>query len=883
MTRSLSPMFVLLLAAGCRCGGGGTTSTNSTVRVEVERLSFGARFVGTTTTRALTLTNTGRASVPMTITTAAPFAVTPTEATVPGGASLEVTVSFAPSAAGPATGSLLLTGAEQSSVALDGEGREVPSCPPAESCSRARFDTTLEQCVVEQEPDDTPCTNACLVDARCVAGTCRGSVASSCDDQNACTVDSCGADSACAHSPLECRVTEACSAAFCDPASGCGSVPLEDGTPCGPATCRRSSVCINAACVVRDNPGAADVCTAVDLAAAGNSSCMLTRADTLRCWGFGIATWSPLAGQWRIFSQQTTMPRAGRPTTLSLHMDGQRPVPAPCTALAGGGFECSLVVDAGAVTEVAENGVGTCWLNPAGVVTCLPPRCRLIDGGFGACDPRLVTGPPGAETNVAHLSTANDAFCAVRTDGGVVCWGFIPDLLDGGSRGRAEVVMSRPVRAWRRGFWASCARFDDGFECRKNRPGAWWQPLPSAVVEAVPAVFGSADVLAVLRDGGLEACEDDGGAWLCRQAIDAGLPAITKVAAGNSHQCFLTGAGDVGCVGDNFVAQLGDISGAAPGVTPVPGVRATLLARSVSWRGMGALQGRSGFVAWGGGLGVTPVAWPTDAPRDLVVSPLGACVVERDGGVVCRIDGATVPMALPSAVERFSDCNSNDHYQLNAFGPGVRCSFFLDGGMARDLRPYCQGTFATSEVCFQSPRVTCNTMVDAGVRCRGSNERGQLGTGMVSGTSERAIEGLGPVVKVGMSAYQVCALEKSGRVLCWGFNVGAQTVSAPRALPLLPFARDLVCGDRHCCVLVGENGVSCWGANDLTQLGRDVPASDTPVAVPMPRRVEQLMAWVATTCARLSDGEVWCWGENRFGERGTASLVWSSSPVWVTQ
>lgn len=890
MTRALTPMLGLLLAVGCRCGGGDTTSTTSTVRVQPERLSFGARFVGTTTTKTLTLTNTGRVSVPVKITTVTPFDVEPKEATVPAGASVEVIVSFVPSAPGAVSGSLQLTGTEQSSVPLDAEGREVPSCPPVEVCSRSRFDTTLEQCVVEQEPDDTPCTNACLVDARCVAGACRGAVASSCDDQNACTVDSCGADGTCAHSPRECRVTEACSAAYCDPASGCGSVPFEDGTPCGPSTCRRSSVCINAACVLRDNPGAADVCTAVDLGAAGYSSCMLTRAGTLRCWGFGIATWSPLAGQQRNFSQQSTMPRASRPTSLSVHMGSLRAVPLPCTALAGGGFECSLVVDAGAVTDVAENRVGTCWLNPAGAVTCLPPRCSLIDGGIGACDPRFITGPPGAETNVARLSASDDAFCAVRIDGGVVCWGAISDLLDGGAGGRAEVVMSRPVRDWRRGHSASCARFDDGFDCRTNWPDAPWLPLPAAVVDAVPATFGSADILTVLRDGGLEACGDDGGAWSCSQAIDAGLPAITKVAAGNFHQCFLTSAGDVGCVGDNVVAQLGDVSGAPPGATPVPGVRASLLARSVmqsSFSGIGALQGHTGFVEWGHGAGVfrppTPVAWATDAPRDLLVTPRGACVVERDGGVVCLVGGATVAMALPSVVERFSECKNQEPLQVSALGHGLRCHFFLDGGVGRGLLPYCESTFATDEVCFEGgSRVTCNTMVDGGVRCRGNNQFGQLGTGAVSGTSERAISGLGPVVKLAMSAYQVCALEKSGRVLCWGFNVGAQTVSAPRALPVLPFARDLVCGEGHCCVLVGENGVSCWGANDVNQLGRDVAPSDTPVAVPLPRRVEQLMAWRSTTCARLSDGEVWCWGENRSGQRGTAWLDQSAVPVWVT-
>ena len=36
-------------------------------------------------------------------------------------------------------------------------------------------------------------------------------------------------------------------------------------------------------------------------------------------------------------------------------------------------------------------------------------------------------------------------------------------------------------------------------------------------------------------------------------------------------------------------------------------------------------------------------------------------------------------------------------------------------------------------------------------------------------------------------------------------------------------------------------------------------------------------------CARLTSGEVWCWGKNEYGELGTGSITAPSAPVRATQ
>lgn len=911
-------LVVLALAGGCRCPGGTTSPTSAEVRVEPASLAFGDQYVGTTSTQTLELTNAGRASVTVSASTAPPFSVSPAELVVGGGESVSLTVTFAPTAPGDAASVVALTGVTPASVPLVGRGLAVPGCDAPPACARARFDVLRRACVTEQEPDGAPCENACLRDARCVAGECRGTVASSCDDGDACTVDSCSAAGQCLHEPRECVVRSACTAAFCDPATGCGERPLEDGAPCGDPTCRQSPICLGGQCVLRDNPGAADVCVAVDLAAAYLSTCVLTRAGTVRCWGNGMATAHLPFGQRRLYSRVTTIPRAGRPTSLSMNLRSVSPQVAACTPFVGGGFECfGEVVDAGQVVAVQDSSLGgTCWLDVAGVVTCLPPRCPFVDGGDGPCGPPYSEMPVGPETGITQLSGGIDSFCGVRLDGGLVCWGNVHDLLppapdggtpdggatDGGPRlRRVEVALSRPARSYRRGYGMSCAMFDDGAECRLNREDSPVMPLPATVADAVPTVFTrEGNVFLLLRDGGVEACLLNASDGLdCAPLPDAGLPRVTKVATGFSHACFLTGPGDVACLGDNSSAQLSDLSGAPPLVSRVPGVEAVLLGTPVSGApipGLGALQRDGGVVTWGNFfIGQNGPQLPramglgTGDARALVVNHLGGCVVRRDGGVACLDQGVVRDVPLPFPMERFSQCRSTlDSSWLNAFGAGVRCSIPFDGGSSLGVRqPFCDRTETTSEVCVEllGARVTCAVGLDGGVRCRGNNRSGHLGTGSSAPVAiDRPVPGVGPVEKLAMSNAQACALERGGRVQCWGMNVVSGTISAPRPLPaVLPFARDLTCGDNHCCVLIGENGVSCWGANTYNELGRDAPASDLPVAVPLPRRVEQLVAYGSTTCARLRDGEVWCWGDNRMAQHGWAPLLGSSTPVWVTQ
>ena len=86
-------------------------------------------------------------------------------------------------------------------------------------------------------------------------------------------------------------------------------------------------------------------------------------------------------------------------------------------------------------------------------------------------------------------------------------------------------------------------------------------------------------------------------------------------------------------------------------------------------------------------------------------------------------------------------------------------------------------------------------------------------------------------------------------------------------------AGQIVAGVAHTCVIARDNRVMCWGDNQFGQLGDSAfpdSASNTPVATSGfgGRTPVQLAAGRNHTCARMSDGTVWCWGYNGYLELG---------------
>ena len=205
---------------------------------------------------------------------------------------------------------------------------------------------------------------------------------------------------------------------------------------------------------------------------------------------------------------------------------------------------------------------------------------------------------------------------------------------------------------------------------------------------------------------------------------------------------------------------------------------------------------------------------------------------------------------------------------------------------------YKQTLIATSR--FHTCALTKTT--DAGLRCWGANNTGQLGDGTtVSKTSPVDVVGLSSgVVAVGVGDTFSCALLSTGEVKCWGSNsVGQLGNSSANPIQVTPVSvldgasplsdvQILAVGRMHACVVLTSGAAKCWGGNSSGQLGDGtnfnsiVPKTVTGYS----SGVKMIDAGGLHTCLVTQPfNEVFCFGNNFYGQLGNNSTANSSVPV----
>jgi len=170
---------------------------------------------------------------------------------------------------------------------------------------------------------------------------------------------------------------------------------------------------------------------------------------------------------------------------------------------------------------------------------------------------------------------------------------------------------------------------------------------------------------------------------------------------------------------------------------------------------------------------------------------------------------------------------------------------------------------------------------DGVVKCWGTSGTGSL-TPKIPPT---AVAGISSAISIGTGWASSCAVIASdpskqvGSVKCWGSNLSfalgnTDTSDAGQTVPVevggISTAVMVSPGGSHTCALLENGDVMCWGSNESGQLAT---GSKVPSVNSVPQRVGVSNAtWLASgqnhVCAATSDGSVWCWGYNGYGQLG---------------
>ncbi len=451
--------------------------------------------------------------------------------------------------------------------------------------------------------------------------------------------------------------------------------------------------------------------------------------------------------------------------------------------------------------------------------------------------------------------------------------------------------------------------------------------------EVVRVSAGSAHACSIILDGTVRCWGHNNFGQLGNEATeDSSTPVVAAVqdvvalSLGQSHSCALLQDGGGACWGRNEDGQLGSGNTANSGMP----LRVADLGQAVAIASGGnhtcALNQNTQVVCWGrneqGQLGIGTVSpgisVPASVPQLVGVTAISAgtdhtCALADGGSVWCwgwnrfgqTAAGAIgeksftlTPRLVPDLVDVIAIHAGGNHTCALLQNGRVRCwgdNYNGQLGVERsaDTTVDVRGTelvgFDSVIQIATGGAHTCALQQRGNVRCWGWNRDGQLGTGTRTELADHFIPapivGQSRVTSVALGDGHVCTVDSIGTVWCWGENdVGQLGIGVmgnlgdfglPNEVDAAVNTLSVDLGAKHSCALLVTTELNCWGRNNLGQLGNsyagDIADSVIPNFVVGMNNVTAYSAGGDTSCA-VSNGIVSCWGDNEYGQLGTATV-----------
>jgi alpha-tubulin suppressor-like RCC1 family protein len=200
-------------------------------------------------------------------------------------------------------------------------------------------------------------------------------------------------------------------------------------------------------------------------------------------------------------------------------------------------------------------------------------------------------------------------------------------------------------------------------------------------------------------------------------------------------------------------------------------------------------------------------------------------------------------------------------------------------------------------------QISCGTNNTAAIKtdgtlwCWGKNLDGQLGDN--TGSSETKSSPVQTVAfgtnwkQVSISRWHTAALKTDGTLWCWGQNtygnLGDNTTTH-RSSPVQTVAfgtnwKQVSCGDSYTAAIKNDGTLWCWGKNTHGQLGDNTSLTKLSPVQTIAFGTNWKYVGGASgqfygmITAVKTDGTLWCWGNNNYGQLGDNTMVLKLSPV----
>lgn len=618
------------------------------------------------------------------------------------------------------------------------------------------------------------------------------------------------------------------------------------------------------------------ITTALEVTAGASHTCARLHGGTVACWGLNG---SGQLGDGTAVSRTTPVMVSGLTGAVAVAAGSFH----TCAIVAGGGARCWGHDGSGQLGDGVNEG-------PASGTSLVPVTVTGLADAVGLA---------GGEFHT----------CAVRTTGGVSCWGhngfgqlgdgtktdsLTPVNVSGIPDGDGDLATS--VAA---GNGHTCAVLDDG------KARCWGANDRGQLGDGTKT--GRTTPVVVQFDADPSPLDVD----------EVDVVGVTSVSAGAFHACSRIVGGSARCWGDAGRGQLGDgttgdehdhIRKLAVGVAGLAGISAVTTGGFHTC----ALAGTA-LSCWGYNFHAQLGSYKTSSLVPVTVTALrGAALVGTGTNHACAlVDVEAVPGTPPYDTVCWG---SNGQGQLGAgLDPGAVAKTVI--------RLPVPGAPPASAVSAGNGHVCVLPVTPGTPSCWGRNDNGQLGNGSTAdATAPVTVSGLGDATQISAHGAlfstelgHTCARRSGGTAQCWGANGFGQLGDASttgRSTPVTVVYDDdndsgtdpvalggitqVAAGGRHSCALLSDSKVRCWGRNFFGQLGDD-SVTDRPTAVQVliaddgdsdtPRvalsGVAHLAAGENHTCAVMGDGKVNCWGNNASGQLGDDTVAERHTPVEV--